>query len=133
VNKDSVTIYFYTPDSSFPTVSVFELDKKYFMDPEQGNFGKVGMNSFSWPVQILSTLNLPIIHLKGLSKARVGGTETFYPVYFIPPEDSRDRLDLEISLFPAKDMTIDASLYNAHSDTPIKTWRNIQMKSDRLK
>lgn len=133
IPRDSATIFFYAPAANRITVSVFELDKLYYMDPDPKNFGKSRQNSFKWPALLLNALNLPANQLEALAQAKIEDRATFFPIYFQAPDRVRNTLVLEFALIPDKDMAFDLMLLAGDSDQPIHTWTNIIAKRYEFK
>ena len=132
-SRDSAAIFFYAPAVKGITVSVFELDKLYYMDPDSKNFGKSRQNSFKWPAKILNALKLPGNQLEALAQTKIENRDAYFPIYFRPPDRVAGKLVFEFALMPDKDMTFDLMLLAGESDQPVYTWPNIGAKRYELK
>lgn len=131
--RDSVSIFVYAPLPRGISVSVFDLDKSYFMDPYPQVFGKSGRNTFTWPSKILGVLRLPINQLDGIAKARIENRVTYLPIYFLPPDKIRGNLVAEFCFLPSRTATFDFALYANGSEQPVWVWNDIRIEANMLK
>ncbi len=132
-SRDSAAIFFSAPAVSGIIVSVFELGKLYYMDPDSKKFGKSGRHSFKWPAKILNAIKLPENQLEALAQAKIENREAYFPIYFRPPDKAAGKLIFEFALMPDKDMTFDLMLLAGDADQPIYTWPNVSAKRYELK
>ncbi|MCL4708151.1 hypothetical protein KJ068_23585 [bacterium] len=126
---DNVSVHFFSTATSDIKLSIFNLEKEYFMEPRNPSFKK-DWNVFSWPAKILSEINLPAGQLDGIAAARKGTQDIYFPICFHKPDPASKKLVAKAKLVPDKNMTVTVSLFSADPNKPDKVWEDQKLTSD---
>lgn len=125
----NVSVHFFSTATSDIKLSLFNLEKEYFMEPRNPSFGK-DWNVFSWPAKILTEINLPLDQLDGIASARKGTQDIYFPISFHKPDAVSKKLVAKAKLVPDKNMTVTVSLFSSDPNKPDKVWEDQKLVSD---
>lgn len=125
----NVSVHFFSTATSDIKLSIFNLEKEYFMEPRNPSFKK-DWNVFTWPAKILSEINLSTDQLDGIASARKGTQNIFFPICFHKPDAASKRLVAKAKLVPDKNMTVTILLFSTDLNNPDKVWEGQKLVSD---
>lgn len=125
----NVSVHFFSTATSDIKLSIFNLEKEYFMEPRNPSFSK-DWNVFSWSAKILTEINLPLDQLDGIASARKGTQDIYFPICFHKPDAASKKLVAEAKLVPDKNMTVTVSLFSSDPNKPDKVWEDQKLTSD---
>lgn len=125
----NASVHFFSTATSDIKLSLFNLEKEYFMEPRNPSFGK-DWNVFTWPAKILTEINLPLDQLDGIAAARKGTQDIYFPISFHKPDAASKKLVAKAKLVPDKNMTVTASLFSSDPNKPDKVWEDQKLVSD---
>ncbi len=125
----NVSVHFFSTATSDIKLSIFNLEKEYFMEPRNPSFSKE-WNVFSWPAKILTEINLPPDQLDGIAVARKGTQNIYFPICFHKPDAASKKLVAKAKLVPDKNMTVTVSLFSSDPAKPDQVWEEQKLVSD---
>lgn len=129
-SEESVSVHFFSSAASDIKLTIFNLEKQYFMDPKKTTFGK-DWNVFTWPAQILNEIGLPISQLQGLATARQGTQDIYFPICWQKPDAATSKKSVAMAtIIPDKDMVVNIALFSSDASKPETAWNDQALKSD---
>ena len=126
---ENISVHFFSTATGDIKLSIFNLEKEYFMEPKSPAFGK-DWNVFSWPAKILNEIDLPLSQLDGIATARKGTQDIYFPICFHKPDPASKKLVAKAKLVPDKNMTVTISLFSSDPSKPDKIWKDQKLTSD---